>query len=341
MSIPPRRLKDDPGFLWETGCDLADEAFAVGGYGLPGVRANVLAATQPPSAGAPLRATRTWSVAAKIGGALALLGLGGLAGVGLVSVATAPAPVESPVAPVAAPAEVVAAPAEVVAAPTEVAAAPAEVLTAPVLEVDEGLDAHDEATEGDEALVIRPAAAPIAIPTPPAPVAPPASGQGDAPLEDLGGPSVPAVGSAEVPEAAAPAQHPVGVDTVATRPASTLAAEVAMYDGATERLAGGDADGAILEYQRYIERYPKGRLVTESELGLMRAQVALGPSEAVEALAIRLLTDGDLASRHDDLRRMRADNLVLLGRCGDALAVARDLPSRDAAPIRRACRWKP
>jgi len=325
MSTPPRRLKDDPDFLWETGCDLADEAFAVGGYGLPGLRANVLAATQPPSAGAPLRSTRSWSVAAKIGGVLALLGLGGLAGVGMIPVATDATPVDTTVAPVAAPIEVDVTP------------------VSGAVGVDEALDAKDDLSPGHDAPVVGPsedAVAPTAVPARPVPVARPASGQGDAPMEDLGGDAaVPSGGAPDVVAAHIP--HGSGVDEPTTHPVSTLAAEVAMYDRATDRLAGGDADGAILEYQSYLERYPDGRLVMESELGLLRAQVAVGPSEAVETLAVRLLADGDLVAKHIELRRMRADNLVLLGRCDDALAVARDLSSRDAAPIRRACRWKP
>ncbi len=308
MSTPPRRLKDDPDFLWETGCDMADEAFAVGGYDLPSLRARVLAGTQPPSGGAPLRASRGGSVGAAVAGALLLLGLGGGAAAWWSAPAAEP-DVAAPTAPVA-----VVEPAPVVV--VEAAAA------LPVQDAGLADEVEEDAPVGSVALEAR---APVAAPLAPAPVLPVGdAGSGDAPIEDLGGMS-----------------EEGGAVSEPSAPASTLAAEVAMYDAAAEHLVGGSAEDAVVAYQAYLEMYPQGRLVVESQLGLLRSRVAVGASEEVEALSVQLLADPRLAAKHDDIARMRAENLVVLRRCDDAIVAARDLPSRDAAPIKRACRWKP
>ena len=44
MTRGPRRLKDDPDFQWETGCNLADEESRVGQYDLAGIRDRLVAA---------------------------------------------------------------------------------------------------------------------------------------------------------------------------------------------------------------------------------------------------------------------------------------------------------
>jgi hypothetical protein len=254
-----------------------------------------------------------------VGVVLLLLGLGGVAGIGLLAPAEAPVP-EAP---------------EV--APTE--RTPPPRLSGGVDEEEVGTAADGSVPRAETVAPVvpeaapdepaRPAAAPARAAAPDRPMEPAApAGEADAPTHDEGGAPVAAT------------DEEAGSPTDAEALVSDLAAEVAMYDAATERLGGGDAAGAADAYRAYLEAYPQGRLVVESQLGLLRAQVVLGPSDAVESLAVQLLSDERLGARHDELRRMRADNLVLMGRCDDALAVARDLPSRDAGPIRRACRWK-
>ena len=254
MSTPPRRLRDDPGFLWETGCDLADEAFAVGGYDLPSLRARVLAETQPPSGGAPLRAARGGAVGAAVAGALLLLGLG--AGIATVLAPSGPAtqgeglepPAPADVAPVV-PALVEGPPSPPSGPPWEEPsqggtpdAAPAAP-PSPPRKVEAASEAPPSA---------RPAstAAPVAAPEP-------AAGVGVVPPDDLGGGPDAAVGAPPPPVAS------VASGEGASAPASTLAAEVAMYDQACERLASGAAGEAVAGYERYLQRYPNGRAAAE------------------------------------------------------------------------------
>ena len=368
MSTPPRRLKDDPDFLWETGCDLADEAFVVGGYDLPALKGRVLTGTQPPSGGAPLRPVRTASVAAKVGGLLAVLGFGGAVLVGLWGAPALMGPAQDPALRGPAPS----------GTPTNTAA------TTPAVQ---GVGAADPASRGPAQDPASRGPAPSGTPTPPpttaptntATTTPAAHGTGAAePASRAGGDSgvtgpgpsgtpAPAAGrSPEVPPVAAGAPSPAGeadapvedAGGVASSDAaalaaseregsgeaegeSTLAIEVELYDAAADHLAAGRADLAVEGYRSYLERFPDGRLVVESRLGLFRAEVARGAGDRVDALAVELLSDPRLSSRRMELVRMRAENLVLMGRCDQAVEVARELPSRDASPIRRACRWKP
>jgi hypothetical protein len=44
MTHGPRRLKDDPDFRWETGCDLRDEESQTGQYDFAGIRERLVAA---------------------------------------------------------------------------------------------------------------------------------------------------------------------------------------------------------------------------------------------------------------------------------------------------------
>jgi len=165
-----------------------------------------------------------------------------------------------------------------------------------------------------------------------APVAVGVEGEADAPVEEVGG-------GADTEAVAPEASEPEGTDEAEA--VSTLAVEVELYDAAADHLAAGRADLAVEGYRSYLERFPDGRLVVESRLGLFRAEVARGAGERVDALAVDLLSDPRLSSRRLELVRMRAENLVLMGRCDQAVEVAKELSSRDASPIRRACRWKP
>jgi len=61
----PTRLKHDPDFIAELGCDLGDEDAALGGYNLPRLREVILAeAAKPPPAPRPTRPRLRWLVTA-------------------------------------------------------------------------------------------------------------------------------------------------------------------------------------------------------------------------------------------------------------------------------------
>jgi TolA-binding protein len=314
MTTPLRRLKDDPDFLWETGCDLADEAFSTGGYDLPRMRANVLAATQAPSGGAPLRSPRlVWPwVAGAVVVAVALLAGGlwmvvgdsveaqvGAAAVGLPTDGERvdATPALDPVAPTA-------------MEPVEVAARPvASVVGAAAPTV---------------ASAVAPASTPVGA-APPEAVAPVAFVA--TPLPSSGELAV--VDDGEAVAAVEPAGGP-----------STLAVELAAYDRANDQLSGGAFAEAVAGFVAYLEAYPSGRLRTEAQLGLLHAYVGMADGEAVERHAAAVQDLPTLSGKRGEILRMRAENLVWLERCDDALDVAHQLSGRDAANVRRACRWK-
>lgn len=308
MSGAPRRLRDDPDFSWETGCDLADEAFAVGGYDLPAMKGAVLAEVQAPSAGAPLKAASrgamSWGGAGLVVGGVLLVG--GLlwawsSGPSVEAAAVQVAPmVASPPAPASVPAV---APA---AGPTAPAAAPevvGPVGPAPVERVEAPAAPAMEAERSE---------LPAEAEASPAATTPPEPGHDE---------------PAPAPDAAAEAP-----------PLSGLAAELAAFDAAAGALSDGRPGEAALGFEAYLATYPSGRLLDEAELGLLRARVELGDHEGVEVVAARLQERPSMALRRSEILRTRAENLVWLKRCDDAVALVASLPARERADVRRACR---
>lgn len=301
MSEGPRRLRDDPDFAWETGCDLADEAFAVGGYDLPAMKGRLLAEVSPPSVGAPLKAASPlggWVPV--LGAAVALLAVGGVVGAWL-----AGAPSELPPAvPV------------VVEAPTP---SPVVAVQAPVV--------APEAAVPVPAPVEAVAPSPKAVPVAAEPVAAPA-----VPTVDVA-----AGGLDEAPEA--PQARPTVEPTVDGGTSSGgLAEELALFETASAAALAGDDRAAAEGFEAYRERYPQGSLLDEADLGLLRARVALGDHEGVERLAASLVERPGLEPLRDGLQRTRAENLVWLQRCEEALELVASLPTREGADVRRACR---
>jgi hypothetical protein len=295
MNDGPKRLRHDPDFAWETGCDLSDEAFVLGGYDLPAMRAKVLVEVLPPSLGAPLRPAapvRPWFAVLAGGGvvAAALIAVGFWSASDVPPSATQPdaspaivAPTPWPVAPEA-PSSV----APVVASPPAASAAP---VAAP-----------------QRAERVEPAEVPSEV-------------ESVAVVDDP-------------PVATAPAAQPS-----APAPAGTLADELRAFDAARDAASDGRVADARRGYDDYLARYPHGRLRQESEVGLLFALVDLGEHAAVDVLAGRLANDPAMSSRHAEILRVRAENLVALGRCSDAITIIKDLPARDGADVRRACRW--
>lgn len=161
------------------------------------------------------------------------------------------------------------------------------------------------------------------------PVVPPArsGSDADAPVE----PAPPAVdeGTAEAPAPEAP--------TSATP--SALVAELADYNVGVELDAAGRWMDAHAAWSQYLARWPSGRLRTEARLGMLRALVNADRPGDVERLAGELLATPDLGAHRDDLRLIRAEALVKLDRCSEAVALlesARRSPRVSA--VRSTCR---
>jgi len=328
MTGSPRRLRDDPDFRWETGCDLADESFAVGGYDLAAMRGRVLAEVSPPSGGAPLKAASNssrWWAGAAAGASVTLL-VGAALLVATMGRPTVPAEVP-PAVPVSG-----------VPAPTE-SPAPVE----PAMPVEPATQAEPPVTVEAASPQASSSSAARAEPTP-APAPPPVAGDpaGDEPVVPPPPDPAPPAGSddAEV-GAAAPATGGEPADDgqgAAPPPASGLRAELEAYDRATHALGDGDLPAARSGFEDYLERWPSGRLRDEAALGLLRTLVQLGDHEAVEQVAAGLQDRPSMAGRQSEILRMRAENLVWLDQCDKAMSIAARLSGRDAADVKRACR---
>ncbi|MEQ1564623.1 MAG: tetratricopeptide repeat protein [Myxococcota bacterium] len=323
MTRGPRRLKDDPDFKWETGCDVANEDLLVGQYDLPGLRSRIVAAAAvaTPLADPPVTvgdgvpgvkevARSGWvrPVAGLAIGALVFLGaywLGAQSGFG-----TEVGPVE-PAPPIAAPAPVGTSDE---GAPTSAVPdlAPAAVGTsegsgaAPAARVA----VQDRVTVESAPAVVRTALEPVALAT--APVA-------------------------------APPQAPAGTaDEAAPRSGvSDLPAQQAAFDAAQGALSDGRYRDAQSGFEAVLERWPTGALAIESEVGLLHALWGSGDYTATLAQAEKIQKLPALSSRGAEITRLRAESLVLLNRCEEALLVAEQLSDRRGADIRKACRTQP
>jgi len=105
-----------------------------------------------------------------------------------------------------------------------------------------------------------------------------------------------------------------------TKPAaaSTLSAQLALYEEAQARLRDGDLKGAIAGYQAYLKRFPDGQLRLEASLSLLEGRLKAKQHARAEALARRLLADPGFAARRGELLRVRGECLAMLGRCAEA-----------------------
>lgn len=355
MTRGPRRLKDDPDFQWETGCDVGAEEGLVGDYDLPGLRERILAAaaTSPPPVtvgdgmpgvreGAGRGAWRGSVVKPVVGVIAAVAIIGGAYWLG-VRAGTERHP----------------------AAPTAEQTDPrgASAPSAPP-----GIDpraplAPPEATGG-------------AALAPPDPMAPPGPRVGGAPLAgeadpepasagsvasastlalpvDAGEPG--AVGAADV--AVDPVEDPVAAvvptddaasgssaspDAIASAPrGSDLAAQQAAYEGAKSALDDGRFAEARRGFEASIARWPTGALSAESQLGLLQALYGLGDAGATLRQAEKIDALPAFSGRHEEIALLRAQALVRLDRCDEALLVLEGSSERGAADIRRACRQPP
>lgn len=302
---PPMRLRDDPSFRAETGCDLADEASVVGGYDLARGRARLLAAiaAAPPSpapAPAPPPAGPTAPSGSAMSGATA--GVISTVAAALVTAAvwlaspepapervraTAPTSAELPASPPPPRAT------PVTETPTTSTAPGDAVGRAPSVPAGPGIPAP--VTAPDERVVSPPPAAPVELP------------------------------ATEIVGAAPP-------------PTSALQADYQAFLAGDARLRESDWRGARAGFEAYLRAFPQGAMEPEARFGLLVAVFELGDAASAEAQARILQDRPEFSSRRSEIRRLRAESLVLLDRCEEALSLAETLASKDAAEVRRACR---
>jgi TolA-binding protein len=318
----PPRLRHDPAFRADTGCDLADEGLAVGGYDLDRGKQRLLAAIAalpPPASGpsggdapsAPAPATTgggalgagSGVVAAVAGGVIVLM-IGALVWLGGPSAPTAPV---DP-APRAAPATA--------AAPAPAASAAPELPPEPA------------------------AAPPTALADAPAPRA----AAGPAPRAILPAEPAPALtGPVEVLPTAEPIPAVVGApiptDPGPSGPApSGLQADYQAFLVGDAKFKEGDWKAARAGYEAYLRDFPRGAMEPEARFGLLVALHQSGDAAAAEAQSRMIQDRTEFSSRRQEILRLRAESLVLLNRCEEALSLAEVLASKDAAEVRRVCR---
>jgi hypothetical protein len=298
MTQGPRRLRDDPDFKWETGCDLADESSALGEYDLAGVRQRLLARVAvppPPSAPSGGLSGPSWTVWAR-----PMAGL--VSAVAVVTTAywlglRAGSGPERVVRP--------AEPAQVISGQPP--------LTEPT-EVAPELPVGGEPVEPPHA----------ALESPGSVRAPP-----NEPLEvlSLREDRLDSPGAPVVPAAGAPAQ---GVRT-------SLMDEADGHELARDALQNERFEEARRRYDA-LRKVAGGVLIDEAELGLLQALLALNDARGTLELLDQIENKASLSSRRAELLRLRAKSLVMLDRCGEALGVAEALPAKASAEVRRACR---
>jgi len=131
---------------------------------------------------------------------------------------------------------------------------------------------------------------------------------------------------------------PVPADVEDDAPAPTLGVELARYRVAVDAWEDGRHEAALQGYTEYLEAYPGGVLVAEARLGTLRTLASLARPLEVERLAAELLNDPELAPKAVEIALMRAQALVVLDRCDEALLLSDSISRADATSIRKECR---
>jgi len=116
-----------------------------------------------------------------------------------------------------------------------------------------------------------------------------------------------------VPEAVVP-ETLLGSDSIT----SQLLQELADYDRGVTALREGDPERAALLFDRYLETYPDGRLVSEARLSRVEAWVRSRRYGAAAQEAQLLADLPDLANRRGELLQVAAESLLPLGECDRA-----------------------
>ncbi len=191
-----------------------------------------------------------------------------------------------------------------------------------------------------------PAAAPgvegaARVPDPrPAPVAAPAPEPAERrpPVHVATAATVPPVAPTPPALSAPPAPPTVPPATATPADSGDLARQLAAFELGEDQFADGDPSSAIASYDAYLKRWPNGHFRGEAEIAKLRATAAMGDASGAEAIAARLAEDPALATRRDEIVALRCSALARLGRCEEALALAKALPGVARAKVAAACR---
>jgi len=299
----PRRLRDDPDFQWETGCDLSEEGLVVGDYALADMKGRVLAGAAGGSASAAA-ATAAWVKGLLVSGVLvAAVGGGYLWGRSAIPVSEVNA---EPIAEVAV-----------------VAAAPPPTLSTPAVDMPGVVQAPSAQTAEEpnpQSRAEASTAAPMSAATP----------------------SVDAAPSARATKAVvvAPESAVAMVEDKAPAGLSPLRMELADWERSREALAAEDWARAEASLHHYLVTWPEGRLREEAKLALLQCHVELGQPSQVEVLAAEMLAGTLIEGRRTELAVIRAQALLALERCDEVVALldSERLKGADAGTLRKECR---
>ncbi len=192
-----------------------------------------------------------------------------------------------------------------------------------------------------------PATEPLVAPDPPEPAKPqlPATPQRpSAPAEPPA--AEPVISAPTLPAAEPPTTEQAGdalavADLEPRVERGDLQADLRAYQRGEDALAMGDQRAARAAFERYLEDWPGGRLREAAELALLTCLAQLEEYQQVELLADQLARHPNLASKRPEILSLRAQALVALGRCQEALALLPELERSAATSIRRSCRRSP
>lgn len=305
MTRGPTRLKNDADFQWETGCDLADEELVVGAYDHGAMRARIVAGALATGAAATTAVLVANGVPAvtRVSGwtiAAAWKPILGLTAGAVVLAGTYWLGVQSrPGAPAEEGGASEPAP---IAAPAILDVAPEpDLAPARREEVPDQPTAslRTETRVADPAVVVAPVPAPA-----------------------------PVVATVHIPAPLVPPSRP-----------SDLPDQNMVMDIAGQAIRERDFVRAEQMYERYLAEWPSGPAAPEATMGLLEARFGRGDAAGAEALAKRMQDDPTFSEDRQEILRFRAESLVKLGRCGDALDLVDELSDRsDARNVRGACR---
>jgi hypothetical protein len=146
---------------------------------------------------------------------------------------------------------------------------------------------------------------------------------------------------APIPADGVGADGVAAVEAPAPAPASSaLQAEYEEYLIVDALYQDGDLGRARDAYLGFIARHPQGTMEPEAQFGLLLTFHRLGDAVATERQAAAIQNRAVFSSRRSEILRLRAESLVVLDRCDDALALASEMASKDATEVKRACRSK-